>query len=320
VVHLVWAPLGPRPLERFLAAYRRREPGSPHRLLIIFNGFTEEVDRSPWTRLLAGVEHEPLQLERPLLDLAAYREAVTRVAVARYCFLNSYSVVLADGWLHSLERALARPDTGLVAASGSWGSIRSYQRFMLGLGGPYASVFGDRRRTNAALAAVAADDAVAAEGAEPRGRRRRQPLRYLRALAGQSYGFVPFPAEHVRTNGFMIERAVFERLRLPSLAGKSDAYRLESGRDSFTAQVRRLGLEARVVGRDARAYAPGDWPASGTFWQQEQQNLLIADNQTRRYELSDAYTRSVLARYAWGALGDSDGAAGGGEAPGQAAL
>jgi hypothetical protein len=304
-VHLVWAPLGPRPLEQFLDAYRRHEAGSQHRLLILFNGFGGDADRAAWTRLLSGVEYVPLHLERPLLDLAAYREAVTRVPAERYCFLNSYSVVLADGWLQYLERALAAPDTGLVAASGSWGSIRSYQRFMLGLGGPYASVFADRRKTNAALAAVASE-----EQEEPPRRRRRRPLRYLRALAGQAYGFVPFPAEHVRTNGFMIERSVFQRLRLPSLAGKSDAYRLESGRDSFTAQIRRLGLEPRVVGRDGRAYAPAEWPASATFWQREQQNLLIADNQTRRYQLSDAYTRGVLARYAWGGLGDGDGDAG----------
>jgi hypothetical protein len=155
VVHLVWAPLGPDPLHRFLDSYRRHDAGTPHELLVILNGFRPQDDLAPWRRLLGDVEHDELHLERRVLDLAAYREAAERVVAERFCFLNSYSVVLANNWLRALEDALSAPGVGLVGASGSWGSVRSYNRFMLGFGGPYASIFSDRRATNVALATVA---------------------------------------------------------------------------------------------------------------------------------------------------------------------
>jgi hypothetical protein len=294
LVHLVWAPSGPAPLKRFLDSYRRHDPGSAHRLLVLFNGFSATDDLSPWRTPLAAVEHDELLLPHPLLDLAAYEVAVDRTPAERYCFVNSYSVVLAEDWLGALERSLESPGVGLVGASGSWGSVRSYIRFMLGFGGPYARAFSDRRVTNARLAAVAADrpSSEPAEG--------RHPVRFLRTLLEQSHGFVPFPAAHIRTNGFMIAGQVLARLRISTPRRKSDAYRLESGRESITAQIGRLHLRAQVIGSDGRAYEESEWPVSGTFWQGQQENLLIADNQTASYELGDSDTRRTLARYAWG--------------------
>jgi hypothetical protein len=293
-VHLVWAPLGPQSLARFLDSFRRHDPGVPHSLLVLFNGFEPDQDRSPWRRLLEGIEHEELLLDRAVMDLEAYRQTAKRVPAERYCFVNSHSLVRSDGWLGALERALLASGTGIVGASGSWGSIRSYQRFMLGFGGPYAKVFADRRATNATLAEFAARQ----PSAKPR--TGRDPLGFARALLEQSYGFVPFPAPHLRTNAFMIRGDLIDRLRVGSLVRKSDVYRLESGRASITAQVEALGLTARVVGRDGVSYVPSQWPSSETFWQGEQANLLVADNQTVGYQQADHATRQVLARFAWG--------------------
>jgi hypothetical protein len=61
-----------------------------------------------------------------------------------------------------------------------------------------------------------------------------------------------------------------------------------------------MGLNVLVVGRDGRAYSPEEWPQSNTFWQSNQENLLVADNQTRSYSNGSDYTRLVLAHYAWG--------------------
>jgi len=68
---------------------------------------------------LAGVEHRLLVLDRPALDLAAYGLAARALPHRRLCFLNSYSVVLADRWLSHLARALDEPDVGLVGATAS---------------------------------------------------------------------------------------------------------------------------------------------------------------------------------------------------------
>jgi hypothetical protein len=298
VVHLVWAPLGVQLFARFLESYRRHQAGSPHRLVVLLNGFTPGQDIGPWRGLLTDIEHDELRLERPVLDLAAYREAAHGVAAERYCFLNSHCVLLADGWLASLENAILSHNAGLVGPSGSWGSISSYNRFMLGFGGHYAGVFSDRRATLATLAEVAArNDPSSDDGG-------RAPLRFARELLARSHGFRAFPSPHIRTSAFMVDARAFGGLKMPAFRAKADALRLESGRHSITAQIQSQGLDPLVVGRDGVVYASQDWASSRTFWQADQENLLIADKQTTDYELASMSARTALSRYAWGAAAD----------------
>lgn len=298
VVHLVWGPLGDAPLRRFLASYREHDAGAEHELVVLFNG-VDRAQRGALLEALEGVEHRLLQTEQPMQDLPAYAWVGGRLEHERLCFLNSYSTILVHGWLAKLDRALERPRAGLVGASGSWGSIRSYLRFSLGLGGPYAKVFEDRRATIATLEAIA----EGRETATPK-RRRIPVLTYGAAVLDQAHGFTTFPAHHVRTTGFMLSRELFASLRMPPVERKNDAYRLESGRRSISAQVVKRGLDLLVVDRDGRSFGAGGWAASRTFWQGAQEQLMIADNQTASYEQGDAAVRDVLARYAWGALAD----------------
>lgn len=119
VIHLVWAPLGVAPLERFLESYRRHAAGIDHRLSVIFNGFGRDLP-TPFEAALSGIEFEPLHLSERHLDLAAYRAAAEAAAAPRLCFLNSHSELLAEGWLETLHRRLAAPKVGLVGATGSY--------------------------------------------------------------------------------------------------------------------------------------------------------------------------------------------------------
>jgi hypothetical protein len=125
LVHLVWAPLGPEMLVSFLESYGRHSAGVEHRLLILLNGFRAGQDLTPWRRALDGVQHEELRLEEPVLDLQAYRQAVERVPAARYGFVNSYSVILSDGWLELLDRNLRAPGVGIAGTAGSFESAYS---------------------------------------------------------------------------------------------------------------------------------------------------------------------------------------------------
>ena len=93
--------------------------------------------------------------------------------------------------------------------------------------------------------------------------------------------------------------AVATLLDMP-LQTKLDTYRAESGVDSLSARVERSGRRLLVVDRDGRAYGCSDWPESQTFWQAEQERLLIADNQTMNYLRSDLEQQTVLSRFAWG--------------------
>ncbi|MGB2953028.1 MAG: hypothetical protein WBB74_06520 [Gaiellaceae bacterium] len=117
VVHLVWAPLGNGPLERFVDSYRAHEAGIDHSLLVVFNGFSDE---RPPLETLEGLVFEPLHLTEPMIDLAAYGTAAESVQATHLCFLNSYSELLADGWLEKLCRHLSTPGVGLVGATGSY--------------------------------------------------------------------------------------------------------------------------------------------------------------------------------------------------------
>jgi hypothetical protein len=298
VVHLVWGPLGVEPLRRFVESYRAFDARAEHELIVLLNG-VDPTARGALLHELDGLEHRLLETEAPMQDLPAYAWAARCLEHERLCFLNSYSTIRAPGWLATLGRALEQPGAGAVGASGSWGSIRSYLRFSLGLGGPYARVFEDRRATIDTLESIAEER----QSATPK-RRRIPVVTYATAVLDQAHGFTPFPARHLRTTGFMLRRELFASLRLPAVERKNDAYRLESGRRSISAQIARQGLELLVVDCEGRSFAAADWAASRTFWQGAQENLLIADNQTASYEQGDARVREVLARYAWGEQAD----------------
>lgn len=135
LVHLVWAPLGPEPLRAFLRSYRAHPAGAEHELVFMLNGThanggeqAAPLSREEALAELEGTEHRAIVLEQPLLDLAAYGRAAELLEHRRLCFLNSYSVILADGWLGHLARAAEQPAVGLVGASGSWESQGEWMR------------------------------------------------------------------------------------------------------------------------------------------------------------------------------------------------
>jgi hypothetical protein len=132
LVHLVWAPLGPEPLREFLRSYRVHSAGAEHELAIALNGAASqgggEAAREALLAELAETEYRLIELERPMLDIAAYGEAARRLEHSRLCFVNSYSVILADGWLGQLARALEQPGVGLAGASASWESQAEWIR------------------------------------------------------------------------------------------------------------------------------------------------------------------------------------------------
>jgi hypothetical protein len=122
LVHLVWAPLGIEPLERFLAAYAGHDPGRPHRLTVILNGFASPAAAAPHRALLREVDHDVLVPRRPLQDLAAYAAAARRMQGPVACFANSYARPLVDGWLELLCDPLEGPEVGLAGTTGTYES------------------------------------------------------------------------------------------------------------------------------------------------------------------------------------------------------
>lgn len=112
--------------------------------------------------------------------------------------------------------------------------------------------------------------------------------------------FPPFPNPHLRTNAFLVRRQTLLSLYREPIRTKRAALALENGRHSMTRQLVARGLGVRVVGKDGRVFAPGQWPASGGFRSGAQDNLLVADNRTDQYRDAGPRLRRVLARKAWG--------------------
>ena len=309
VVHLVWGPLGPAPLRAFLRSYERHSAGAEHELVVLFNG----VGRQERPRLLAELSdfpHRLLELEEPVQDLAAYMRAARLLEHERLCFVNSYSEILADDWLAKLAGALDQAPGGLVGATGSWASTRSWVFHAYLLPSPYRGLMPPRRVAREQFLAIERErDNVEPGQAAPGGRRTlseslQAKLRTLPHLPRQILAYEGFPAEHLRTNAFMLERTLLGRLRVGEINSKMDAYALESGRHSLTRQVQAMGRHALVVARDGAVYEERDWDASRTFWQGDQEGLLVADNQTRSYADGSASRRWLLSTFAWGSKAD----------------
>jgi hypothetical protein len=308
VVHLVWGPLGPLPLREFVASYRRYDAGAEHELVILLNG-VEEGQRPALDAELSGVTHRIVMMEEPVQDLAAYVEAARHLHHERLCFLNSYSLILADGWLAHLARALSQPRVGIVGATGSWASVRSAALNALFLPNPYRGVVPERRVARTQLLAIELERGGEKVEAQPQASRSLigsvlATLRTLPPMPEQLLRFESFPAHHLRTNAFMIERSTLTGLRMRRIDRKMDAYLLESGRYSLTRQVQRRGLRTLVVDRDGVSYDQEDWPRSRTLWQGDQEGLMVADNQTRIYANGGLERRRLLSAFAWGSLAD----------------
>jgi hypothetical protein len=277
LAHLVRAQNGLTPFQTFLASYRAHEGGAAHDLIIIFKGFAAQADAAPYRAQLAGLSYRELFVPDEGFDIGPYFTAARQFDHQYFCFLNSFSVLLADDWLARLHEHMLRPGVGVVGATGSYESPYTY----------YLRQWRERRR-------------------HLTGRSRQR-------LADEYYGwldllrrrihFHPFPNYHIRTNAFMLPRQVINRLKVGSLRRKEDVARFESGRRGLTRQVFAMNLAALVVGRDRRAYEPKEWCASRTFRNDDQSNLLVADNRTQQYAQANPASRRLLAEFAWGTHG-----------------
>jgi hypothetical protein len=123
VVHLVWAPLGPAPLERFARSYREHDAGAEHRLLVVFKQFRNAEQLARTESLISDLEYGALHMPRRKLDLAAYVAIAKRLESPVLYFLNSNSELLDAGWLGKLAEHLHSPDVGLVGSTGSYESL-----------------------------------------------------------------------------------------------------------------------------------------------------------------------------------------------------
>lgn len=264
VVHLVWAPLGPQPLRDFIRSYRAHDGGAEHELAIVFNGAAgdspEEVRRREL--LLA----ELAGTEHRLISLE--RPVLDLEAYGEAARVLEHERLC---FLNSYATILAEGWLGHLADALAQGDVG-----LVGASGSWESQAEWRR-----------------------GRLRHRPQQLL-ALPRARRDYPRFPNPHIRTSAFMLERARLLELGLTQLPDKRSTYLLESGPRSITRSVQEQQLRAVVVGRDGHSYDVEAWPDSHTFRSGEQENLLIADNQTSDYQHASPAVRRRLSRGTWG--------------------
>lgn len=268
VVHLVRKKNGILPFRNFLDSYLKNPAGVEHDLLILYKGFSRKGDIDPYEKLLKNVPHSCLMVADFGFDLRPYFVAAEKINSEYFCFLNSFSVILDKDWLLKIYRHINQPGVGLAGATASWGSIRPGQRLR-----PEIAFY----------------------------------KQWVRRWAGACFGlyFNSFPNYHLRTNGFIIARNNMLKIKHRIVFTKMQAWLLESGVNSITNQISRMGLRAIVVGKDGKGYEKNEWDISNTFWRGTQPNLLISDNQTRKYESATHEFRLKLELFAWGTLSES---------------
>lgn len=268
VVHLVRNKNGIEPFRNFLASYLRNAAGVEHELLILYKGFNQEADIVPYEELLGVVPHTFIMITDFGFDLRSYFIAAEKCISKHYCFLNSFSVILDKDWLLKLYKHISRPGVGIVGATGSWGSI---------FPGKISS------KKNISL-----------------WKKLMRPLALTVLRPYFSMYFDHFPNYHIRTNNFMIARDVFLKINRGVMLTKLHTYRLESGKCSITKQVEQMGLKPIVVGKDGEGYEKHRWDISNTFRRGEQKNLLISDNQSRKYDEEDLNWKQKWESFTWG--------------------
>ena len=109
-------------LSVFCRSYGRYAAGLPHKLHIVFKGFTNAAALKETRDTLHLQLHDfaELFLADPGFDLGAYRGAAGRADGELICCLNSSSVILGEYWLHKLVSNLRRDGVGLVGCSASY--------------------------------------------------------------------------------------------------------------------------------------------------------------------------------------------------------
>ena len=264
VAHLVRRKNGIGPFLRFIQAYTSHPPGIPCDLVIIYKGFPKNQVPPEYTRVLGDIPHIAYFIDDTGFDILPYFKAAKDFSYEYFCFLNSYSVILHEGWLRNLHTHIQGNNVGVAGATGSWQSIysgsiewkqRGFPLWKRILGAPWKM--------------------------------------FLKMY------FDPFPNYHLRTTAFMISRDMMGKIRHGNIRTKMAAWRFESGKNSMTKQVLEMGMRVVIVGRNGKAYDKEEWNGSGIFWQGEQENLLVADKQTLRYQLGDERERRYLRHFAW---------------------
>jgi len=280
LVYLSYIPFGTEYLISFLNSYTNKKAGVEHKLVILFNGHQTEDEIKPFLEILnnSGVPFE-YKVSPEKFDIGSYFYAAANLSTEYIAFVNTYSLILNDNWLLYLYQNLTKTGVGCVSATGSWSDYPHNDE--------YRSIIKDFLRLNFSL-------------------------NKLKKAIFFRFNFFPVVKPHLRTNAFMIKRTIFLNLKFglvkPRILNTFTNYSgtklkslcFEHGNTGMTNQIIQLGLRPLLVNKHGAGYEIKEWREARTFWTNDQENLLVRDNQTMKYELADKQRKNELIYAAWG--------------------
>ncbi len=274
VVHLIREKNGISTFKSFLNSYLNHKTGLEHNLLFLFKKNNKSSSVNDYYKVLKNIPHQFLIIPDNGFDIDAYFIAARKTNFKYYLFLNSFSIINSDNWLLKMYSHLSKPDVGLVGTSASFSSICPQINFR--------KLFRQEKRNLIYKARKLSNYLII----------------FLYPILRFYYGHFPNP--HIRTNGFMISRDHLLKLNIGRIYFKFQAWLFESGRNSLSKRIEELGLKVLVIGNDGKAYDKCKWKISNTFCISNQQNLMIEDNQTRKYQFGSNEEKTYYQKLVWG--------------------
>lgn len=319
VVYLCRANEEKESFSNFVNSYKKFPANCNHELIIIFKGFQDCLASylSEVQAIFSGLDYRAIYLPDEGFDIGAYLETAKIMDHQYLLFFNTYTVIVANGWLGYLYSTINHDNVGIVGTTASYESIFSSNFLMHRFSNFYYT--GDFKDDPHVLSYYQSLVTVIDPKNEPFKRLRRSIKLRIRRFFKKIFGkndsnidinrhiaylkkvYGEFPNPHIRSNGFMISREL-----LLSLFGdykvrtKEDACNFESGPRGLSRKIWELGMKTLLVGRNGVAYDVKDWPKSNTFRLGTQENLLTSDNQTRNYDNFSKKEKLVHSWISWG--------------------
>lgn len=312
---------------KFFASYQKYPAGIPHSLYVIRKGFGERTGAEKGIEVITE-PFGPTFFDVPDdgFDINAYLEISHHIDEDYVCFFNTFSEILAPNWLKFLSEQVIRPNVGIAGCTASYESLITSHRAMskaVWLSvvkkvefDPHLYDFFQPEIDNHTSLWKDQSDALGLSSTDLEYGNRFTENRFKSLDADFEEGwqsaidkggpleilanFQPFPNPHIRSNGFIIDRKRLLQIA-PRIEYTKDAcVKFESGIEGLSARILAEGQDLILIDKKGKAFNQNNWWKSLTFRLGNQEDLIVSDNQTNKFEELSEKLRIRDSYFSWG--------------------
>lgn len=276
VIYLFYTPYGLEHFNCFIESYSKFSSNVKHQLVIALKGCNHNDEIvTHCKKIFDDKKIEPQFLFVPNLgfDINAYQYILNQINTTYAICFNTKSIILHENWL-DIYQEHCNEKLGIIAATASFQSH---------------------------LSTVLNEENWFYNFEKKLTENLKKYLLLLKANTVWRFYYKKFPNPHVRTNAFLVNKAIFLSLDIKNpLTSKRKAYVLESGFYSITNQLLQKKLIVGIIDKNGKFFDVKNANLSNTFWKNNQEDLLIEDNQTALYRNASNSEKKELSLLAWG--------------------